>query len=605
MNKPGRLRRAVRWLTAGDPVVGIAMTALVIYYVATPGIFQGKAQGDGWFGFQYLRNIVSFHSLDMMNVVPQYIRVFGLSGPGHHMPNRCPFGPVLVWMPFYLVGIGLEWLASLLHLIGAPTGQSRLVVEVTGLGTVFGVLIGWRSTYALVARHCGPTAARLGSIAAVWATPVAWYAVTQPMYQHGLAFCFAAVVIDRWDATRGDPGWRRMMILGLLGGLGMSMREQEGLWLLLPGLEALWHVVRGPERRRWFLGGVVLTLMTLIAFLPQMLVWRYYTGSLLHPPQVEPLRLGMPFIGIALFSTRSGLFPWSPIVYASVLGLCVPGRSRLTAWALTGVFALNVYVVASAWMVTGAWGYGARRLSDGAPLFALGLGLVWEAAGRVKWHRLARRALLAFTVFCIFLNCVTMELVRSRKIASSGGYARSAERFLKDAGAPPAVSHFFGVVGYPFVQPAGWLFALRWKVPVATFEGLVGNWFLDREGQWFNVLTDELPLDASARAFAISGLALAPKAPSKVVGPVRLLLPMFAAETIRVQILGRVPPGARTLRWNGVEIPLTDEPTGLRFDVPASIVRPGINEVWLTLPAGSELAKLKFKSLTRWWRKYQ
>ena len=36
------------------------MLALVVYYVATRGVFQGKASGDGFFGFHYLRALVFF-----------------------------------------------------------------------------------------------------------------------------------------------------------------------------------------------------------------------------------------------------------------------------------------------------------------------------------------------------------------------------------------------------------------------------------------------------------------------------------------------------------------------------------------------------------------
>ena len=581
------------------------MVALVVYYVATRGVFQGKASGDGWFGFQYLRDIVWFHSLDMKHAVPEYLRYFGVSGPGRHMPNRCPFGPVLVWMPFYLVASALQWLGALVHLAPPPGGQSPFAAWMAGLGTLGGVLVGWRYTYALVARHCGRTAARVGSIAAVWATPIAWYAVTQPLYQHGLAFCFVAVLVERWDATRGDPGWRRMLALGLVGGVGMMMREQEALWLLLPGVEALVHVVRGPERRRWFVGGVVLTAAALVAFVPQMLVWWYYTGSPVVPPQVEPLRFGTPFFVVSLFSTRGGLFPWSPIVYAAALGLCFSGRARVTPWALVAVFALDVYVVSAAWVTTGGYGYGARRLSDGAPLFALGVGLLWARleAARADWRRVGRAALAAFTALCVLVNVVTMELLRAKKIPSSGAYARSAERFLDDLGAPRPLARLFGVIGYPFVQPAGWLFALRWRVPASTFEGVVGNWFLDRDGQWFQVQAHTLPLDAGARAYAVAGLALSPKGPATVTGPVRLLLPMFAAEPIRVRLAGRVPPGSRAAQWNGVDVPVHDEAGGLRLDVPAGVVRAGVNELRLTLPAGATLASLDFASTTQWWLK--
>jgi hypothetical protein len=591
-------RRALAWLCADDRVVAVAMLALVIYYVATRGVFQGKASGDGWFGFQYLRALVFKHTLDMQTVVPQYLPYFGTSGPGHHMPNRCPFGPVLVWMPFYLIACALQGVGALMHLAPPVSGDSPFVAWVTGLGTLAGVLVGWRYTYVLVARHAGRTAACVGSTAAVWATPIAWYAVTQPFYQHGLAFATTAILVERWDATRGDPSWRRMLSLGVVGGLGTAMRPQEALWLLLPGLEAAGHVLRGPARARWLVGGVVLSVAALLAFAPQMAVWSYYTGSPFVPAQVEPLRWATPFFVVTLFSTRGGLFPWSPIVYASVLGVLGAPRARGLIWALTAIFAVEIYVVASAWVITGGYGYGARRLSDGAVWMALGLGLLWARVQRVTW---ARRALAVFAALCLLMNVVAMELLRFRRIASSGAYARSAERFLEDASAPPALARLFGAVGYPFVQPLGWLFAWTWHAPASAFESIVGNWFLDRDGQWFQVQTRTLTLSRhNGDVFAVAGLAVGEQVPARVTGPVRLLLPLFADEPIVVRIAGTIAAGARSARWNGVDVPLGPDGGGLRLDVPA---RAGINELVLTLPPGSQLSKLDFDSVTQWWKK--
>src|SRR5262249_44953519 len=127
---------------------------------------------------------------------------------------------------------------------------------------------------------------------------------------------------------------------------------------------------------------------------------------------------------------------------------------------------------------------------------------------------------------------------------------------------------FFGRVGYPFVQPAGWLFALRHHVPVSTFEGVVGNLFLDRDGQWFQVQSRGVALSDDARPYAVEGLQLGPKPPARVTGPVRLLLPFFAKEPILVHLVGQVPAGARAAVWNGVTVPVSDEARGLRLLVP-------------------------------------
>jgi hypothetical protein len=576
------------------------MLALVVYYCAQRGVFQGKASGDGWFGFQYLRAIVWFQTLDMKQPLPEFQPFFGSLGPGHHMPNRCPFGPVLVWMPFYLVACAIQGLFELLKLAPPGRGQSPFEAWVTALGTLAGVLVGWRYSYVLVERWCGRMAARIGSIAAVWATPIAWYAVTQPFYQHGLAFCFVAILIERWDATRGDFSRRRMITLGVIGGLAMMMRPQEALWLLLPGGELVWHFVRGPNRLKLTQSTIWLTASTILTFLPQMAVWYYYTGNPLTPAQAEPLRPLTPFFAVTLFSTRGGLFPWSPVTYAAVCGLWFCRKARVTTLAMLAVFVLEIYVVSSAWVITGGYGYGARRLSDGAVLIALGIGLLWARVEAVRWQRWL---VAGFVGFCVVMNIVTMELLRWKVIPSSGAYARSAERFLADTHAPAPIARLFGVVGYPFVQPAGWLFALWHRVPASQFENVVGNWFLDRDGQWFQIQSKALLFDKNARSFVVDGIAVGERPPATVTGPARLLLPMFAREPIVVHVVGLVPAGARAAVWNGVTVPATDEASGVRLTIPVEAMRAGTNELTLTLPVGSNITKLEFDATTQWWRK--
>jgi hypothetical protein len=581
------------------------MVLLVVYYVAARGVFQGKASGDGWFGFMYLRALFFEQTLDMKSVIPEYLPYFSTSGPHHAMPNRCPFGPVLVWAPFYLVGIVVARLLEAVHLIGHYKGSEPFFAWFTGLGTLSLTLVGYRASYSLLLRHLSKNAARLGSAVAVWATPLAWYAVTQPAYQHGLAFGLVTLLVERWDARMGDPDWRRFAFLGALGGLAMEMRAQEALFLLLPGVEALYFLIKSPDRRRWLLAGMVLSISALIAFLPQVGVWHYYTGEF-RPVQVEPLRWSTPFILVALFSTRGGLFPWSPIAYASTLGLFFVGKfspatKRLT-WSLTALFLLEIYVVASAWVVTSGYAYGARRLSDGGVILGLGAALLWDAVAerRRKW-------VAAFATLSVVLNLVAMELVRTpHMVASSGGYARTAGRWLEEAHAPAWLQNFFERVGYPFVQPVGWIFALYHHAPLSAFEGVVGNMLLDRDGQWFTVLTKTLAFDRFNHAYVAEGLVLgenSDKTPARVTGRVRLLLSMFAKERFEATLTGTIPEGAVAIEWNGAPVVTTRAAGSVRFAVDASHVNAGVNEVTLELPPGSELRKLDLNPTTQWWTK--
>ena len=280
-------------------------------------------------------------------------------------------------------------------------------------------------------------------------------------------------------------------------------------------------------------------------------------------------------------------------------------RARRLTLALVAVFPLEVYVVSSAWVVTGGYGYGARRLSDGAPSAGArrrpSVGARAEA--RSPWPR---RLVAAFVA-------LTRRPQRGgdgaacarKKIASSGAYARSAERFLSDCGLP-RLGRLFGVIGYPFVQPAGWLFALAHHVPASTFEGVVGNWFLDRDGQWFQVQSHGARARRGARAAtSSSGLQLGiPKTPARVTGPdphapadVRGRADRRALHRRRAARARAAPAGTAS------PSPSTDDAQGRAPAVPGAAVRAGVNELRLTLPAGATLDRIDFDSTTEWWRK--
>ena len=606
-----RIRKGVAWLSCGRRFTAIAMALLVVHYAVTWGAFQGKAAGDGWFAFLYLKAIVYHQSLDMKLVAPEYLRYFGEMGPGHHMPNRCPIGPVFVWLPFYLLVAVPEMILRAVHVIPArlPFGQSPVHVWVAGLGTLSSVLLGWRQLVVLYTRHVGERAAELAAALTVWATPMLWYTSHHPFYQHGVAFLVVAVLVEHWDRTRGQADARRFLYLGLLGGFGMSVRAQEVVWLAPIGVEIAWRVLRGPARGRWIVGGLVLGLAALVALSPQLLVWYYYSGRF-APVQAEPLRLHDPFFLVALFSTRAGVFPWTPAAYAATLGLGLLAvdalrRRAAAATATLGAalglaFLLDLVIVACAWMVTSGFAYGSRRLSDCSIVLGLGVGVLLA-----RWadRRRLRRALYAFLAFCVAFNFALVELLRLRKMSSPGSNTRSLAQVLEyDVHAPAGLVRAAEAVGYPFVQPAGWIWSAVHHVRPSVFETVVGTFILDRDGQWLTVLTRSLELTRKNRDYVASGMRWASEAaPAELVGEARLLLPMFAKEVVDLTLVGAAPDGPVTVVWNGLALPVDRAHGAMHVTVPRDVVDAGTNEVLLRAPPGTTLSRLDFGSRGGWW----
>lgn len=123
------------------------------------------------------------------------------------------------------------------------------------------------------------------------------------------------------------------------------------------------------------MNGILFLFGIFLAFIPQMLAWQILYGSPLTAPQGEGFfQFFRPEMLNVWFSTKRGLFTWSPILLFAVLGF-VPlfQKNRLLGAATILIFVLETYVNS---IVNDWWGgeaFGARRFISLMPFFALGL----------------------------------------------------------------------------------------------------------------------------------------------------------------------------------------------------------------------------------------
>ena len=635
------VQRAIyKFFCGGDWRIGLLALAVTLYYVTTRGIFQGKASGDGFFGFMYLPSLLFHHTIDIAKEVPFWAPILGKEKTGY-TANPCPIGPLVFWFPPYLIGLGLERFALAFHWIKPAqfNGQSQFDFWMAGLGSLAAGLGGVGCVYRLLVRKLDVTAARIGTVVATLATPITWYLVTQPLYQHACAFFAVALFVERWDSWRSDDRGltpTRMAALGAMGGFAMLTRIQEAIFLVLPGIDALVMIVvalrarRGAEAARALAGGALLTVVTFIVFAPQVWIWWTYFAQLRTPQAHGHMRWADPAIVSTIFSMRGGLLTWSPALYLLLPGLLL-ARKKLGALGLgLGlVFVLELWVNAAAWDHWASWCYGARRFTDATVTFAVGIGgfswWILERARRLREEQLRRRgrssraavALAVFLTFCVAYNGLLMELLRNNRIKSSGSGAFPASQWIKWAKGPEWLGRLFDTIGYPFAQPAGWIFAAIHHASPRAFEGSIGIYLLERDCR-FHAITYFPAINFSDPGqLVLEGITGKPdpadkaKPPLVPVAPrVRLLVPLFARETIRFSVDGDFHGGeARVVAtWNGEPLahspyPATT-PGHIHFEVPERIVhsRSQVNDLTLDLPEGSKMQKVEFQSFEPWWQ---
>lgn len=381
--------------------------------------------GDGIYYYVYLRSAVLDGDLHFQNDYEIYQssntedpvkkrEMLERRTPIGMPANLFSVGPALLWAPLFV----------LTHLVASSLGQAGdgfsfwYEAPLMFLSIAYG-FAGIVLTHRVVAGMFSKFAAFV-AILGIWlATNVVYYMGISPSASHVLSLFTSALFVFLW--WRGAPhpsplpkgegtiGRTKLdwFVWGLSAGLMALVRWQDVLIALLALFE--WVVMANEERHKSdrdlsgaLVKGALFVLGLLLAFIPQMLAWQILYGSPLTAPQgggfFQWLR---PEILNVWFSTKRGLFSWTPIVLLAVVGF-VPLylKNRTLGAAALVIFLAESYVNS---IVNDWWGgeaYGARRFISLMPFFALGLAALLDALRA----RVSQTAILTALVVLIAWN---------------------------------------------------------------------------------------------------------------------------------------------------------------------------------------------------------
>jgi len=616
-----------------DWSVWLVWLVLIVHYRATRGIFQGKGSGDGFLGFMYLPGLVLDHTFDLAKPAAEWIEPLGREVTGL-VANPCPVGPIVFWLPFYLLGLLLHKLAALPGVglvlsVFVPaidgklplTGRTEADLYMAGLGSLWAGMWGIKTLFALLSRRVGVPAARFATVFAVLASPLFWYLTTQPLYQHATAFFAVTMLLDAWDRYGQELSWQRCLSLGFWSGFATLQRPQEAMWMLPLALTMLGQLlvsIRRSALREALLTagrGLLIVGVAALCFLPQVLLWTHYYGSPRAPQRAGHFLWSNPALIESLFSMRTGIFPWVPAMYLASIGLVIALRRWFAFTAPLLLTALiELYVNSSAWDFHGSWSFGPRRYTDAVVILALGLGTLyaWLAPrlSGARWLRLLWAALAVLTI----QNLTLVEWVRTRRTKSSSGGAYSAATWIRWAKGPEWLARTLERTGYPFLQPVSTVYALAYRTSLVNVENILGNFVNERDWRIREfVLTPQI-LVSERPPQVVEGLLPAPTTPPKtpqsgnVAGRLRVLVPLVVSEPLRLVLEGEFQAKGLgvIVRWNGRRLLLEGSPgrqLSYRIDQADVKARPRWNELELSgLPSGTQLQRITVQSTSRWWK---
>jgi hypothetical protein len=358
--------------------------------------------------FAYLHSLAFDRDLDFANerqhwgYEPGTITATGLRG------NSQGIGPAAAWAPFY--GAAHAYVRTVNFLGGtrlAIDGYSEPYWRACAAGTLCWAILGALLLARMLAARAQSGVAAGAVLATVGASSVTYYVFVLPTMAHGLAFACAAIAVWSLDRAERTPTLRTWLLLGAATGLLALVRWQAVVFALLPAALAVVQLSRSRARAVWVAGAAAAAL---VMFLPQAVAWHAIYGHAITMPQGAGfVDWTSPHLRDVLISADHGLFTWTPIAIAGVIGLLLLVREH----PLLGIGGL-VVCAANAWINGGVqdWAasdaFGARRFDFVMPLIAVG---VAELAMRVS-RAVRARPMLAPMAIGLLLVCWNLGFVR-------------------------------------------------------------------------------------------------------------------------------------------------------------------------------------------------
>jgi hypothetical protein len=309
---------------------------------------------------------------------------------GRHI-NFAPMGSALLWSPLYLaahVGVlAARAAGSTLPADGFSWPYEAAACYASALYGLLGLLL----VHAALRRFGGFGEPAAGwAVLGVWlATPLLYYMTIAPGFSHACSLFAVALVV--WLSLRLEPRVETRPAewagVGAAAGLAALVREQDGLFIVIPAAVLALHTLRSGRWRAGLVHAASLGAAAFAVFSPQLLAYRAINGSF-GPSRMVARKMSYtsPHFLEVLFDPGHGLFVWSPLLLLATLGLIARllRRDRLAALLGLGLL-LQVWINGSLESWTQAGAFGSRRFVSATPVFAWGLAaLVGLLLARVR-----------------------------------------------------------------------------------------------------------------------------------------------------------------------------------------------------------------------------
>jgi hypothetical protein len=351
--------------------------------------------------------------------------------------NRWPVGVALTLSPAFVVAHGLS------HLLHAMTGWDAF--EPNGYTTLYfvfcvalamaigaaGMIVADR---LLTERYHLSGRATAAAVLTWWlGTNYLWFFVREPLVAHMIGaslVTFAAYLLHRIDveSREGTLVWWHLPALAFFLALAVACRFTNALFAPL-AICAVFIIARHRLLKRAMMQ-VPLVALAAAPLVVQAIILHLMSGQVVQRtpqalgyPRWERFYWSDPALFLSLFSSRRGLFFWTPVLLLSAWGL-FRYAVRDRGWRDPLIVSL-LMSAAALWYVNASWyawwlgnSVGNRGFIELGVLFIAGFGFAYARVEQFSVR--ARRAVAVFVLFGAMVNLTFITLKLLGRLESHG-----------------------------------------------------------------------------------------------------------------------------------------------------------------------------------------
>jgi hypothetical protein len=383
---------------------------LFVCFLLSLPILNPAVHGDGVGYYAYARAILIQHNLRFEEDWRHANRFFSASRvegeqlrpeeytPTGYVNNHFTVGPAILWAPFLILAHCVVLITRAFGIHISADGFSQPYVLAMAFGTAFYGFLGLLLSFLLARKYVRDRWAFLATVGIWLASSLPVYMYFNPAWSHTHSAFTVALFLWYWERTRRSRTIRQWVALGLISGLMIDVYFPNGVFLLLPLIEALLayrslsRVGGWDSQRKLLFAEALFAASTVLAMLPTFITrWIVFGGLFKFGAYTTYDWIwSAPHWWQLLFSPDHGALSWTPILALALMGLFIaPRNARIIAAYLAVGAAAFYYVIACYPYWDGMASFGNRFLISLTAVFVFGLALLFQRFGRY-FHDSAR-----------------------------------------------------------------------------------------------------------------------------------------------------------------------------------------------------------------------